>query len=116
RLRLPPARPRQPPGNILYSRIKICVERRHAACRRERELAGKQSKTGLVLPGGGARGAYQVGVLDGIASLYGPDDPVPFEIITGTSAGAMNAAYLASAMGNFRQATAQLSRVWSGLD
>jgi NTE family protein len=70
----------------------------------------------LVLPGGGARGAYQVGVLEGIASLYGPDEPVPFEVITGTSAGAMNAAYLASSMGNFRHATSQLSDVWSGLD
>lgn len=70
---------------------------------------------GLVLPGGGARGAYQVGVLDGIASLYGPDDPVPFKVICGTSAGAMNAAYLAASMSGFYRAMTHLRDTWSQL-
>lgn len=71
---------------------------------------------GLVLPGGGARAAYQVGVLDGIASLYGSDDPVPFRVISGASAGSMNAAYLAANMSRLSRATAHLSEVWSQLE
>lgn len=70
---------------------------------------------GLVLPGGGARGAYQVGVLSGIAELFGRGEPVPFPVIAGTSAGAMTAAYLASQMADFRVATDRLVDVWSGL-
>ncbi|MGH8226234.1 MAG: patatin-like phospholipase family protein [Gammaproteobacteria bacterium] len=69
----------------------------------------------VILPGGGARGAYQAGVLDGIASLYGPDDPVPFQIIAGTSAGAMNAAYLASRMDSFVTTAAHLCEVWANI-
>ena len=52
--------------------------------------------TGLLLTGGGARAAYQVGVLEAIADLRKAagalDQPNPFPIITGTSAGAINAA------------------------
>ena len=44
----------------------------------------------LVLTGGGARAAYQVGVLRAIASLLEPETPSPFPIICGTSAGAIN--------------------------
>lgn len=79
-------------------------------------MSKPQPTIGLVLPGGGARAAYQVGVLDGIASLYGPDDPVPFKVITGTSAGAMNAAYLASNMESFTHAASRLHDVWSQLE
>lgn len=77
--------------------------------------AAARPTVGLILPGGGARGAYQVGVLAGIAELFGPSDPVPFPVIVGTSAGAMTAAYLASAMANFRAATTELEGVWSNL-
>lgn len=71
---------------------------------------------GIVLPGGGARGAYQAGVLDGIARLYAPEDPVPFQIITGTSAGAMNAVYLASRMDSFQSATEHLCEIWTNIN
>lgn len=51
--------------------------------------------TGLILSGGGARAAYQVGVLAGIADLLPPGSPNPFPVIVGTSAGAINAVKLA---------------------
>ncbi|HUF50346.1 MAG TPA: patatin-like phospholipase family protein [Longimicrobiales bacterium] len=67
---------------------------------------------GLVLTGGGARGAYQVGVLKWIAEEY-PDIHVP--ILTGVSAGAVNAAKLASAPGTFKQAVDELEGLWRSL-
>ena len=53
-------------------------------------------KTGLVLVGGGARGAYQAGVLQGLTEIVGArfGDRPPFDVVTGISAGAINAAYL----------------------
>ena len=53
-------------------------------------------RIGLLLSGGGARAAYQVGVLGAIAELLPKDACNPFHIISGTSAGALNAASLAS--------------------
>ncbi|GIT37642.1 MAG: hypothetical protein Ct9H300mP6_15100 [Gammaproteobacteria bacterium] len=50
-----------------------------------------EKKIGLVLPGGGARGAYQVGVLKAINEIK--PDSNPFSIISGTSAGAINASF-----------------------
>ncbi|MGH7477699.1 MAG: patatin-like phospholipase family protein [Longimicrobiales bacterium] len=67
---------------------------------------------GLVLTGGGARGAYQVGVLSWIAEHY-PDLALP--IITGVSAGAVNAGHLAGHHGSFGQAVAELIGLWSEL-
>jgi NTE family protein len=67
----------------------------------------------LILPGAGARGAYQVGVLKGIATLLPENAPNPFSIISGTSAGAINSAVLASRAGNFHAAVAEMERVWS---
>ena len=52
-------------------------------------------KTGLILTGGGARAAYQVGVLKAVAELLGQPRESPFPILCGTSAGAINAAALA---------------------
>jgi NTE family protein len=69
-------------------------------------------KTGLVLPGGGARAAYQVGVLRALADLLPPKAPNPFPVITGTSAGAINATELAIHAERFRLATMNLERVW----
>ena len=51
----------------------------------------------LVLSGGGARGAYQVGVLKAIAEWLPADAPCPFEVLVGTSAGALNAAAIGAA-------------------
>ncbi|MGH8273509.1 MAG: patatin-like phospholipase family protein [Gammaproteobacteria bacterium] len=80
-------------------------------------LSGKSApRVGLVLPGGGARSAYQAGVLDGIAGLAEPDDPAPFTIITGTSAGSINAVYLASSMSGFADASTRLCDLWGNLD
>ena len=70
-------------------------------------------KAGLVLPGGGARGAFQVGVLKAIAELVPRGTPNPFPIISGTSAGAINSVVLASKARRFRVAVAELERVWS---
>lgn len=67
----------------------------------------------LILPGAGARGAYQVGVLKAIARLLPKNVPNPFAVISGTSAGAINAAVLASRAGNFSVAVGELERVWS---
>ena len=69
-------------------------------------------KTGLVLPGGGARGAFQVGVLRAIAELLPKRSPNPFAVISGTSAGAINSVVIASRARRFRLAIAELERVW----
>ncbi len=67
---------------------------------------------GLVLSGGGARAAYQVGVLKAIAELLPPASPNPFPVICGTSAGAINAATLAVYAERFRGAVRRLDYVW----
>ncbi|MDJ0709309.1 MAG: patatin-like phospholipase family protein [Woeseiaceae bacterium] len=69
-------------------------------------------KTALVLPGGGARGAFQVGVLKAIAELLPRGSPNPFPVISGTSAGAVNSIVLASRAHSLRMAVAELERVW----
>ncbi|HEY3645351.1 MAG TPA: patatin-like phospholipase family protein [Gammaproteobacteria bacterium] len=69
-------------------------------------------KVGLVLPGGGARAAYQVGVLKGLAEMLPQDAPLPFPVIAGTSAGAINAALLACHAQDFRHGVAYLDHVW----
>jgi len=69
-------------------------------------------KIGLILPGGGARAAYQIGVLRAVAELLPPRAPSPFQIISGTSAGAINATGLACSADRFRAAVASLDRVW----
>src|SRR5580658_8729494 len=71
------------------------------------------STVGLVLPGGGARAAYQVGVLKGIAAMYPPAAHNPFPIIVGTSAGAVSAAVLATESYRWQQAVGTLERVWA---
>ena len=70
-------------------------------------------KTALVMPGGGARGAFQVGVLKAIAEMLPKGTQNPFAIISGTSAGAVNSVVLASKARRFRVATAELERVWA---
>ena len=65
-----------------------------------------------MLPGGGARGSYQVGVLKGIVEIL-PDNHSLFPIITGTSAGAINAAVLASYASDLKYGVARLEKFWS---
>jgi NTE family protein len=69
-------------------------------------------RVGLVLTGGGARAAYQVGVLRAISELVPQDVRNPFPIICGTSAGAVNAAVLAANGSNFRRGVRMLMTVW----
>ncbi|WP_092407479.1 patatin-like phospholipase family protein [Dokdonella immobilis] len=72
--------------------------------------------TGLVLTGGGARAGYQVGVLKALAQIRrecGIAGGNPFPVITGTSAGAINAAALASRADDFDLAVAALHEVWA---
>ena len=74
--------------------------------------ASNRKKAALVLPGGGARGAFQVGVLRAIAELVPRGTVNPFGIISGTSAGAINSVVLAAKARRFRVAIAELERVW----
>lgn len=73
-------------------------------------------KAGLLLTGGGARGAYQVGVLEAIADIRlacsADSEPNPFPILTGTSSGAINAAALACGADNFDAAVRRIAKVW----
>jgi NTE family protein len=75
-------------------------------------MGAEQIKRGLILPGGGARGAYQVGALLAVAELLPAAARNPFQVICGTSAGAINAAVLASRAHAFGDATAELAEVW----
>lgn len=68
----------------------------------------------LVLSGGGARAAYQVGVLKAIAQWLPEDTRCPFEVLVGTSAGGVNAAALAARALSFHEAVRSLEAVWSG--
>ena len=71
---------------------------------------------GLVLTAGGARGAYQAGVLKRIGEMPGlRDRPSPFRIVAGASAGAINGAMLAALAGNLHEATSALAAVWARL-
>lgn len=75
-----------------------------------------KQKTGLILTGGGARAAYQVGVMDAVASILREQgwasEHNPFDIICGTSAGAINATALACRVDNFGQGVQKLMDVW----
>lgn len=72
--------------------------------------------TGLVLSGGGARGAYQVGVLKAIAELVEKNKVSnPFQVYTGVSAGAINATFMAAYAEDFPQATQKLVDLWGHL-
>jgi NTE family protein len=66
----------------------------------------------LVLSGGGARGAYQAGVLRGLTRSL---PHLRFSIITGVSAGAINAAFMASHAGSPAEASSELCDLWGGL-
>ena len=76
----------------------------------------KAKPCALVMPGGGARAAYQAGVLKALAEINpGTDDRYPFPILTGTSAGALNAVALASREESFTEACAWLENLWINL-
>ena len=73
---------------------------------------------GLVLPGGGARGSYQVGVLKAVAELVRQsNDPAqnPFPVVSGASAGAINATVTASHAHEFTYGIERLEQVWASM-
>ena len=70
-------------------------------------------KTGLILSGGGARAAYQVGVLKAVHHLLPRGHVNPFQVISGTSAGAINGIALASYAEDYRRGIRHLERIWS---
>ena len=72
-----------------------------------------ENREALVLAGGGARAAYQVGVLRAIADWLPADAPCPFKVLVGTSAGALNAAALAARASRMGEAVSALESVWS---
>lgn len=71
-------------------------------------------KNALILSGGGARAAYQIGVLKALKEIV-PCEQNPFPIICGTSAGAINAVSLASRADNFNFAVDNLENFWGNL-
>lgn len=76
----------------------------------------KKKKMGLVLSGGGARGAYQVGVLQALGHICSElNIKSPFQIYSGVSAGSINAAFMASYAHDFSRGAEELSQLWSNL-
>ena len=72
---------------------------------------------GLVLTAGGARGAYQAGVLKRIGEIPAlRGQPSPFRIVAGASAGAINGAMVSALAGNLHEATTALAGVWGRLE
>ena len=78
-------------------------------------MEGHEGHAALVLTGGGARAAYQVGVLNAIRELRGKRTGNPFPILCGTSAGAINATALAVHASDFGRAVRHIDRIWRGL-
>ena len=74
------------------------------------------TRKALLLPGAGARGAYQVGVLKAVAEMLPPDARCPFSVLSGTSAGAINSAVLASRAEHFRKAVREMEAVWANFE
>ena len=74
------------------------------------------TRKALILPGAGARGAYQVGVLKALAELLPRRSSNPFAVLSGTSAGAINAAVLASRAEHFQHAVASMEHVWANFE
>lgn len=72
-------------------------------------------RTGIVLSGGGARGAYQAGVLKALSEILRGQSGFPFEVIVGVSAGSINATGLACFSENFSDAASRLEHIWGHL-
>ncbi len=74
-------------------------------------------RTGIVLSGGGARGAYEAGVMAGLVEALGllPRDAAPFSVFAGTSVGAINTAFMAAHAHRGDMNVLELCRLWEGL-
>lgn len=70
----------------------------------------------MLLGGGGARAAYQVGVLKAVADILPEDADNPFQVICGSSAGGINAAVVASHAMNFQDGIRRLTEVWENFE
>ncbi len=79
------------------------------------EMTTTSSRTALVLTGGGARGAYQVGVLKALVELLPDQKASPFTILCGSSAGSINASVLACHASRFAVGVRRLEHVWANL-
>jgi NTE family protein len=98
----------------MTSLLNLEVERKHERNRTREERMG--SAIGLVITGGGARGAYQAGVLKRIGEIPRVNEcGNPFPLIGGASAGAVNGAALAAGCDDFSAATKTLAKLWAGL-
>jgi len=69
-------------------------------------------RAGLILTGGGARAAYQVGVLKALSHMH-PRPDWPFPIIVGTSAGAVSASILAGNVVRWHESVSEIEKVWA---
>ncbi len=74
--------------------------------------SGKVGRAGLILTGGGARAAYQVGVLKALSHIH-PRPDWPFPIIVGTSAGAVSASILAGNVVRWHESVSEIEKVWA---
>lgn len=72
-----------------------------------------RARNALILSGGGARAAYQVGVIKAILEILPKDIGNPFPVLCGTSAGAINAAMLAAHATRFASGLKRLEAIWS---
>ena len=79
------------------------------------DLRPRRARAGLVLTGGGARAAYQVGVVKAVRDILGSPQKNPFPILCGTSAGAINATTLAVYADNFTRGVGNLLEVWENM-
>jgi NTE family protein len=77
-----------------------------------RHNSAMSKRTAIVLSGGGARAAYQVGILKALANIV-PGERMPFDIIVGTSAGGVCAAVLATHAHDWREGIRRLEQVWA---
>src|SRR5512138_1407633 len=75
--------------------------------------ASHRGDVAVMLTGGGARAAYQAGLLRGIARHF---PHIKFRIVTGVSAGAINAIFLAARSGTLAQKSADLADLWCELE
>lgn len=79
---------------------------------KDRDTSSHISRSGLILTGGGARAAYQVGVLKALSEIR-PGPEWPFPIIVGTSAGAVSASILAANVTRWHQSVREIEQVWA---
>jgi NTE family protein len=80
------------------------------------QIECRNKHSALILGGGGARAAYQVGVLKAVAEMIPLGCPNPFPIISGTSAGSINTVALASNASNFHKGVERITHVWSNFE